>query len=102
MRMLQDGQLIRETYEVERFLGEGAFAEVYRVKHRFLGRQAMKVFKRVGMSLDEIHEMLGEAILLTHLKHPNIVSVSDANIFDTPKGACGFFTMEYVPGGIHV
>ena len=99
MRMLQDGQLIRETYEVERFLGEGAFAEVYRVKHRFLGRQAMKVFKRVGMSLDEIHEMLGEAILLTHLKHPNIVSVSDANIFDTPKGACGFFTMEYVPGG---
>jgi len=99
MRLLQDGQLIRDTYEVERFLGEGAFAEVYRVKHRFLGRQAMKVFKRVGMGLDEIHEMLGEAILLTHLKHPNIVSVFDANIFDTPKGTCGFFTMEYVPGG---
>src|ERR1035441_10444901 len=68
MRMLQDGQVIRETYEVERFLGEGAFAEVYRVKHRFLGRQAMKVFKRVGMNLDEIQEMLGEAILLTHIK----------------------------------
>lgn len=99
MRMLQDGQVIRETYEVERFLGEGAFAEVYRVKHRFLGRQAMKVFKRVGMELNEIHEMLGEAILLTQLKHPNIISVADANIFETPKGACGYFTMEYVPGG---
>ena len=61
MRMLQDGQMIRETYEVERFLSEGAFAEVYRVKHLFLGRQAMKVFKRVGMNLDEIQEMLGEA-----------------------------------------
>ena len=35
----------------------------------------MKVFKRVGMNLDEIQEMLGEAILLTHIKHPNIVSV---------------------------
>jgi len=99
MGLLERGQTIRDTYEVERFLGEGAFAEVYRVKHRFLGRQAMKVFKRVGMNLDEIQDMLGEAILLTHLKHPNIVSVSDANIFETPRGTCGYFTMEHVPGG---
>ena len=99
MRLLEEGQTVRDTYEVERFLGEGAFAEVYRVKHRFLGRQAMKVFKRVGMNLDEIQDMLGEAILLTHLKHPNIVSVSDANIFETRGGTCGFFTMEHVPGG---
>jgi serine/threonine-protein kinase len=34
---------------VERPLGEGAFAEVFRVRHRFLGRQAMKVFKQAGM-----------------------------------------------------
>ena len=99
MPLLQEGQVIRETYEVERLLGEGAFAEVYRVKHRFLGRQAMKVFKRVGMSLDEIHEMLGEAVLLTHSKHPNIISVFNADIFETPRGTCGFFTMEHVPGG---
>ncbi len=26
MRLLEDGQIIRDTYEVERFLGEGAFA----------------------------------------------------------------------------
>jgi eukaryotic-like serine/threonine-protein kinase len=67
MRLLDEGQIIRETYEVERFLGEGAFAEVYRVRHRFLGRQAMKVFKRVGMSIDDINEMLGEAILLSSI-----------------------------------
>jgi serine/threonine-protein kinase len=99
MSLLQQGQVLRDTYEVERLLGEGAFAEVYRVKHRFLGRQAMKVFKRVGMSLGEIHEMLGEAVLLTHLKHPNIISVSNADLFETPRGTCGFFTMEHVPGG---
>ena len=79
MRLLEDGQVIRDTYEVERFLGEGAFPEVYRVKHRFLGRQAMKVFKRVGMDLKEIEEMLGEAILLSQIGHPNIVRVFDAN-----------------------
>src|SRR3989442_602506 len=65
--LLEEGQVIRETYEVERFLGQGAFAEVFRVKHLFLGRQAMKVFKRVGMSLDEIHETMGEAILLSRI-----------------------------------
>lgn len=73
MPLLHEGQLIRETYEVERFLGQGAFAEVYRVKHPFLGRQAMRVFKRVGMGLDEIHEMLAQAILLWRMGQPNIV-----------------------------
>lgn len=99
MPLLQDGYRINETYEVERFLGEGAFAEVYRVCHRFLGRQAMKVFKRLDMTEPEVLESLNEAILLTHLKHPNIVSVHDANVFKGPKGTCGYFTMEYVPGG---
>ena len=99
MPLLEEGQTIRDTYEVERFLGEGAFAEVYRVKHRFLGRQAMKVFKRVGMSLDDIHDMLGEASLLSRIGHPNIVRVFDANVLETPRGTCGYFTMENVAGG---
>jgi serine/threonine protein kinase len=99
MRLLQESQTIRDTYEVERFLGEGAFAEVYRVKHRFLGRQAMKIFKRVGMNLDEIHEMLSEAILLSRISHPNIVRVFDADVLDTSQGRCGYFTMENVAGG---
>ena len=99
MTILEPGTNLRDTYEVERFLGEGAFAEVYRVKHRFLGRQALKVFKRVGMSIADIHEMLGEAILLSKIGHPNIVRVFDANVFDTDRGPCGYFTMEYVAGG---
>jgi len=99
MAILTEGQNIRETYEVERFLGEGAFAEVFRVRHRFLGRQAMKVFKAVGMTLTDIEEMLGEAILLSKIGHPNIVRVFDANTVQTSKGLFGYFTMENVPGG---
>src|SRR6266700_2750678 len=99
MRLLEEGQTVRDTYEVERFLGEGAFAEVFRVKHRFLGRQAMKVFKRVGMSLDEIQETMGEAILLSRIGHPNIVRVFDANVIEVSGGTCGYFTMENVSGG---
>jgi serine/threonine protein kinase len=99
MPLLQEGQIIRDTYEVERFLGEGAFAEVFRVKHRFLGRQATKVFKRGGMTIKEIEDMLGEAIMLSRLGHPNIVRVFDANVLRTEHGLYGFFTMENVPGG---
>lgn len=99
MTILHEGQVIRDTYEVERLLGEGAFAEVYRVRHRFLGRQALKVFKRTGLRQSEVEEMLGEAILLSRIGHPNIVRVFDANVFESSKGLCGFFTMEYVPGG---
>ncbi len=97
--LLEEGQIIRDTYEVERYLGEGAFAEVYRVKHRFLGRQAMKVLKIPGMTLQETEEMLGEALMLLRMGHPNIVRVFEANTTETVKGVCSFFTMEYVAGG---
>lgn len=99
MPLLAPGTKIRGTYEVERFLGEGAFAEVYRVKHRFLGRQAMKVFKTRGMTADETVDLLGEAILLSRIGHPNIVRVFEANTLENAQGEWGFFTMEYVAGG---
>lgn len=99
MPLLCPDQTIRDTYRVERFLGEGAFAEVYRVQHRFLGRQAMKVLKAPGTVVDEVEQMLGEAVLLSRIGHPNIIRVFDANILELPGGPFGFYTMEYVAGG---
>ncbi|WP_369374390.1 serine/threonine-protein kinase [Promicromonospora sp. Populi] len=98
MRLLSEGSRIGDTYEIERYLGQGAYSEVYRVRHRFLGRQAMKVLKRVG-TLAETRRMLGEATLLSKLGHPNIVRVFDAGTVPTPAGERGFFTMEYVAAG---
>lgn len=99
MALLTEGQVVRDTYTVERFLGEGAFAEVYRVQHRFLGRQAMKVLKLPGASLEEIETLLAEALLLSRIGHPNIVRVFDANILEAEDARYGFFTMEYIAGG---
>jgi serine/threonine-protein kinase len=99
MSLLREGQSIKDTYQVECLLGEGAFGEVYRVRHAFLGRQAMKVFKIPGLSLDETMDMLGEAIMLSKISHPNIIHLFEANTVDTSKGQCSFFTMEYVAGG---
>jgi serine/threonine-protein kinase len=97
--LLNEGDKFRDTYEVDRLIGEGAFAEVYRVRHRFLGRQAMKVFKAVGMTREDTERMLEEAILLSRLGHPNIIRVFDANVIESSDGPLGFFTMEYVAGG---
>jgi len=99
MAILEPGQIIRDTYEVERLLGEGGFAEVYRVKHRFMGRQAMKVFKASGATIEEIESDLEEALLVSGMKHPNIVEVYDANLLQSPRGEFGYFTMTYMPGG---
>ena len=97
--LLKEGEEIHGVYEVDRLLGEGAFAEVYRVKHKFLGRQAMKVFKSPSPELKEIEQNLAEAVLLSKIGHPNIIRVFDAGILETNAGKRGYFTMEYVPGG---
>lgn len=99
MDILLPGQIVRDTYEVERKLGEGAFAQVYRVKHRFMGRQAMKVLKAPGATIAAIERDLGEALLLSSIKHPNIIEVYDANVVKTEQGEYGYFTMTYMPGG---
>lgn len=96
MDLLHEGQTIR-GYEVERFLGAGAFAEVWRVRHPVFGRQAMKVFKMVGLTIEETRDMLNEALLLSELRHENIIRVFEANISETSKGTRAFFTMDYVP-----
>jgi len=97
--LLREGETVSQTYFVERLLGEGAFGEVYRVRHRFLGRQAMKVFKLVGMTIDELDRALSEARILSRIGHPNIIRVYEANVANVQAGQIGYFTMELVPGG---
>jgi serine/threonine protein kinase len=80
MALLTDGMWPNDSYEVEAFIGEGAFAEVYRVRHKFLERRAMKIFKAPGSSSDELAEMLREAVLLSKMNHPNVVRVYEAGM----------------------
>ena len=57
------------------------------------------VLKIVGTTVDELEQYLGEAIILSRIGHPNVIRVYDANVTETSRGLCGFFTMEYVAGG---
>ena len=97
-RLLTEEQNLKDTYIVEGFLGEGAFAEVYRVKHYLFGRQALKIFKMPG-SIAEISHSLEEAVLLSKLGHRGIIRVFDAGVYENENGSHGYFTMEYIAGG---
>ena len=104
------GEPIGSTYIVSRKIGAGAFADVYHVHHRFLGEQAMKIFKTsreitgqtpvgeepIGMNPAS---NLKEARQLVDLSHPRIVRVYDANIFERAGELLGYMTMEYAPRG---
>lgn len=96
--LLRQGQRINSALVVDRRLGEGAFAEVYRVRHHILGWQALKLFKHVA-SLEATSRMLDEARILSTLGHPNIIRVFDAGTVQTSEGVRGYITMEYVAGG---
>jgi serine/threonine-protein kinase len=90
------GTRFGSTYVVEELLGAGAYGEVYRVTHRYLGAQAIKVFP--PDTLDPNRDFFREARLLVELTHPNIVRVFDANVIDTPLGELTYLAMEYIKG----
>lgn len=92
MNLLKPGDSVNNTYSVERHLGSGAFAEVYLVSHRFLGRQALKAF-RLGSVVTAL-DVLREARVLVDLTHPQIVRVYDANVSEGASIPFAYLTME--------
>jgi eukaryotic-like serine/threonine-protein kinase len=83
--LLEEGDTVCEVDEINCF-----HREVYPVKHKFLHRQAIKVFKQLGTLLEEVEEMLREEAILSRFIHPNTVLVFDAGIFKTRLGQCSF------------
>lgn len=94
--MLEPGTRLGTTYTVEAFLGAGAYGQVYRVTHRYLGQQALKVFP--PGALPPTQDFFHEARVLVSLTHPNIVRVFDANVVETPAGPLPYLAMEYIDG----
>ena len=78
--ILSKGDLINSTYEVQFFIGQGAFGEVYRVKHKYLGLQVLKVLKEVLSEQTDIKTLVQEAKILSTLTHNNIVSTLSSKL----------------------
>ncbi len=91
--------VIRDTYTVDSVLGEGAFGVVYKVRHKFLGIQALKVFHPERISEKLVVDFLNEAVILSKITHPNVVRVFEANHFEWKDKNISYVAMEYIPGG---
>lgn len=96
--VLPAGFALNSTYTIEQFLGGGAYGDVYRVTHRFLGQQALKLLRKDPLTPDT-SQLLTEARVLVDLLHPNIVRIYDANEVVVGDEAVAYLTMEYLPQG---
>src|ERR1035438_847025 len=94
--ILTKGENINDTYDIQFFIGEGAFGEVFRVKHKYLGVQVMKVFKEEYVTKTDLDTVTNEAKILAKLTHPNIVRVFETNSFVIESKKYYFITMGFV------
>jgi len=102
----QTGDIILGKYRVESLIGEGAFGEVYRVRHLGLGvPRALKVLRKntPGLGSKEFNQFLSRfqieaqigAQLNTPTPHPNLLQIHDNKV----EGNLLVLEMEYAPGG---
>lgn len=90
--MIEAGRVV-DRYCVEREIGAGGMATVYRVRHQTLGSQhALKVLKLHGEHVRE--RLVQEGRVQATLRHPNIVEVTDVIDVDGAPG----LVMEYIDG----
>ena len=84
-------------YEVERFIGHGSMARVYRARQRSLGRRvAIKVLEEeIFTPGQKIKRFFREMATLARLEHPNIVPIYAAG----EESPYYFFAMRLVRGG---
>ncbi len=101
------GQTIAEKYCVERLVGEGGFAVVYRAQHTIWNRPvAIKFFNGLSTApieqRDELqHAFIQEGALLTELSSQTagIVQARDVGAYTTPSGQwMPYMVLEWLDG----
>ncbi len=99
MKTLGIGEIINKTYEVCFYIGEGAFGEVYRVRHKFFNElQVLKVFKKEIVQNISLDQVINEGKILAKLNHPNVVRVFEINSFTKNDIVYYFITMSFISG----
>ncbi len=94
--MLKTGMILNERYEIEKVIGEGGMAVVYKgIDHKLHREVAIKVL-RPELSADEvvISKFRKEGLNAASLSHNNIVGVYDLG----RQNGSDYIVMEYIDG----
>jgi TolB-like protein len=93
--VLSPGHVLRQ-YRIERTLGQGGMGEVYLATDTKLRRLvALKILPHHVADDVSAKRFIREAIAASHLNHPNISVVHDA---DQTEDGLAFIVMEYIEG----
>lgn len=90
------GQVLDGRYELEKLIGEGGMANVYRAKDLKDNRVvAVKILREEFKNNQElVRRFKNESRAISILNHPNIVKVFDVNVSDDIQ----YIVMEYIDG----
>ncbi|MDQ2716381.1 MAG: serine/threonine protein kinase [Chloroflexota bacterium] len=83
------------NYQLIKFLGGGAFADVYLGEHIYLKSLAAIKILRTSLTNEAKESFLSEARTLMSLSHPHIIRMLDFGI----QGTLPFLVMDYAPHG---
>lgn len=83
-----------QVYQKIELLGEGAFGQVWKVRHKLTGKEfAMKIIEKNPKCNDKL--LINEINILKRLDHPNILKILE---FHTTQDKCYIIT-QYCPEG---
>jgi serine/threonine protein kinase len=87
--------MVRDTYSLEKVIGQGASGEVYLCLHRETGvKYACKVVRKDG-NMNDATSMSTEMEIMKRIRHRHVVSMYE--LYQAPK--CLWIILEYVGGG---
>jgi serine/threonine protein kinase len=94
---LKIGDVVADRYEILSILGEGGMGLVYKARHKLMNRMvALKVIRAELVSnLTLMQRFQQEAMAVSKLQHPNIVTVYD---FGVTEDGLPFLVMDYLDG----
>jgi serine/threonine-protein kinase len=90
------GTVLDRRYRLDELVGRGGMAYVFRATHTLIGKTlAVKVVRPdLAGDPDIVERFLREAQVVSSIKHPNVVDISDFGTYE--RGA--FYVMEFLKG----
>jgi serine/threonine protein kinase len=91
------GQVLVETYRIERLIAEGGMAAVYEASHLRIPKRFAVKFMKLGLvnNAEALQRFRREAEIIATLDHPNIVGLVDYN---AAEDGTPYIVLEYIDG----